>query len=60
MSSRKLSRLRITTLLVPNVRVGDWVLIHAGFAIQSLDPESAARTWSVLEQAAAADAGETQ
>ena len=53
------NRLRITTLLVPDVDVGDWVLIHAGFAIQRLDAESASRTWAVLEQAAASDAGES-
>ena len=43
------NRVRINTILVPEAGVGDWVLIHAGFAIQRLDAEAAARTWSVLE-----------
>jgi hydrogenase expression/formation protein HypC len=46
------NRLRVTTLLVPDVQVGDWVLVHAGFAIQRLDQEAARRTWAVLDQAA--------
>lgn len=43
------NRVRINTLLVPQAEVGDWVLIHAGFAIQRLDAEDATRTWAVLE-----------
>ena len=40
---------KINTSLVPEVRVGDWVLIHAGFAIQRLDQAEAEETWAVLE-----------
>ncbi len=43
------NRVRINTTLVPEAEVGDWVLIHAGFAIQRLDADAAARTWAVLE-----------
>jgi len=43
------NRVRVNTLLVPEAAVGDWVLIHAGFAIQRLEADAAARTWSVLE-----------
>lgn len=43
------NRVRINTVLVPEVGVGDWVLIHAGFAIQRLDAEAAMRTWAVIE-----------
>ena len=39
----------INTTLVPEARVGDWVLIHAGFAIQQLNEQDATRTWAVLE-----------
>jgi hydrogenase expression/formation protein HypC len=42
------NRLRVTTLLTPEARVGDWVLIHAGFTIQRLDSEAARLTWSIL------------
>jgi hydrogenase expression/formation protein HypC len=51
------NRVKITTLLVPDARVGDWVLVHAGFAIQRLDEQAAARTWAVLERAADAHEG---
>ena len=50
------NRVRVTTLLVPEARVGDWILMHAGFAIQRLDEQAAQRTWSVLEDVEAADA----
>jgi hydrogenase expression/formation protein HypC len=39
---------------VPEARVGDWVLVHVGFAIARLDPEEAARTLRLLAEAAAA------
>ena len=52
------SRLPVNTLLVPDVRIGDWVLTHAGFAIQRLDAEAAARTWAVLDEASRSIEGE--
>ena len=47
------NRVRINTLLVPEVRVGDWVLVHAGFAIQKLDAAAAADLWSLVSSASA-------
>lgn len=44
------NRIEVSTLLTPAVDVGDWVLIHAGFAIQQLDADEAAATWSILEE----------
>jgi hydrogenase maturation factor len=35
---------------VPDAVVGDWVLIHAGFAIQKLTQEETDEIWSVLEE----------
>ncbi len=43
------NRVKINTLLVGEVKIGDWVLIHAGFAIQKLDYAEAQETWAVLE-----------
>ena len=43
------NEVEVSTLLVPDANVGDWILIHAGFAIQQLNEEEAAATWSVLE-----------
>lgn len=34
---------------VPEVAVGDFVLVHVGFAIARIDPEEAARTLRFLE-----------
>lgn len=31
------------------VEVGDWVLVHVGYAIQSLEAEEARETWRLLE-----------
>jgi len=43
---------RITVLLdlVPEVKVDDWVLLHAGFAITILDPEDAKATYDLLSE----------
>lgn len=43
------NRLNISTALVPDARTGDWVLLHAGFAIQIISDEVAHKTWSILE-----------
>lgn len=40
---------RVSTALVPDVKEGDWVLVHAGFAIQTLSEEDVAATWAVLD-----------
>ena len=39
---------------VPEASVGDFVVVHAGFAIGRVDREAAARTLAYLEEAAAA------
>ena len=43
------NRVEVSTLLVPEAQLGDWVLMHAGFAIQRLNEQEAEATWSVLE-----------
>jgi hydrogenase expression/formation protein HypC len=35
---------------VPNAKVGDYVLVHVGFAISTVDAEEAARTYQLLEE----------
>lgn len=45
------NRLHIRTTLTPGVRVGDWVLVHAGFAITPIDEKDALETWSYLRGA---------
>jgi len=35
---------------VPEAGMGDYVLVHVGFAISKVDEEEAARTYEMLEQ----------
>jgi hydrogenase expression/formation protein HypC len=35
---------------LPEAAVGDYVLVHAGFAITRVDPDEAARTLRLLEE----------
>jgi len=41
--------------LLDDVRVGDWVIIHAGFAIAKLDEEEARQTLDLLREMAGSD-----
>lgn len=36
--------------LIEDAAIGDWVLIHAGFAIEKLDPEDAAETLRLFSE----------
>lgn len=36
--------------LVPNVRVGDYVLVHAGFAIETIDEDEARKTLELFKE----------
>ena len=41
----------IGLMLVTEPQVGDYVLVHAGFAIQKVDEEEALKTLALLEEA---------
>jgi hydrogenase expression/formation protein HypC len=43
------NRVEISTVLVPGCKQGDWVLLHAGFAIQTLDEREAQEAWAVVK-----------
>jgi len=45
------NRMSVSVALVPQARTGDWVLIHAGFAIEMLNTEEAQRRWKLLQDA---------
>ncbi len=51
------TELRVQLCMTPEAGVGDWVLVHAGFAIQQLDESEARAIWAVMEQFEDADAG---
>jgi hydrogenase expression/formation protein HypC len=36
--------------LLPQARLGDLVLVHAGFAISTIDEEEARKTWQLIEE----------
>jgi hydrogenase expression/formation protein HypC len=42
------NRVAISTALTPDAGVGDWVLVHAGFAIRQVDCDEAAETWALI------------
>ena len=46
----------VSLAMVPQAAVGDYVIVHVGFAIGMVDPEEAQRTLAMFE-AAAAEAG---
>ena len=48
---------RASILLTPEARVGDYVLLHTGYAINVIDEEEAAKTLKLLEEMAAAADG---
>ena len=41
---------RAKTTLLPEAKLGDLVLIHAGFAISLVDEEEAKETWQLLAE----------
>lgn len=45
------NRVRISRVLTPDTRPGDWVLVHAGFSIATVDEAEALETWDYLRQA---------
>jgi hydrogenase expression/formation protein HypC len=38
------------TTLLPHVKLGDLVLVHAGFAISTIDEDEARKTWELIEE----------
>lgn len=44
---------QVSLMLLPDAQVGEYVLVHAGFAIQTVDEEEARRTLELLEEIAA-------
>lgn len=44
------SRIDASLAFTPDARPGDWVLVHAGFALQVLDEQAAKETWQYLDE----------
>jgi hydrogenase expression/formation protein HypC len=44
------NRYKTKTTLLPEAKVGDLVLVHAGFAISLVDEEEAKQTWQLIAE----------
>jgi hydrogenase expression/formation protein HypC len=44
------NRYKAKTTLLPEAKLGDLVLIHAGFAISLVDEEEAKKTWQLIAE----------
>ncbi len=42
------NRFKAKTTLLPDAKLGDVVLVHAGFAISRVDEEEAKKTWDLF------------
>lgn len=42
---------KISLALVEDIQIGDYVIVHVGFALNRLDPEEAAKTLALFESA---------
>lgn len=51
------ARKRISVTLVDDLAVGDYVLVHAGFAINKIDEDEAMKTIELLRELAEHEAG---
>ncbi|MFH1418404.1 MAG: HypC/HybG/HupF family hydrogenase formation chaperone [Planctomycetota bacterium] len=45
------TRTDVSLVFTPEAQAGDWVLVHAGYALHVLDEKAALETWAYLEQA---------
>ena len=45
------SRTQVSLAVVPEAKLGDWVLVHAGMAITVLDEQEARETYEILSEA---------
>ena len=44
------NRYKAKTTLLPEVKLGDLVLVHAGFTISLVDEEEAKKTWQLIAE----------
>jgi hydrogenase expression/formation protein HypC len=44
------NRFKAKTTLLPNVKLNDLVLVHAGFAISMVDEQEAKETWQLFSE----------
>ncbi len=49
-------RRKVSMMLLPDAKIGEFVLVHAGFAIQAIDEDEAQRTLALFEELATLEA----
>lgn len=45
-------RKRVCVTLLPELKVGEYVIVHTGYAIEKLDPEEAKKTLALFDEIA--------
>lgn len=51
------AQVRVSLCMTPQAQVGDWVLVHAGFAIQLLEEEDVRSIWEAIGELESAREG---
>jgi hydrogenase expression/formation protein HypC len=46
----------ISTALIEDVQVGDYLILHVGYALAKIDPEEAEKTLALIKEAAGGQA----
>ncbi len=41
---------QVNISLISDLKVGDYLIVHAGFAIEKIDPEEATKTLEILKE----------
>lgn len=49
---------KASIVLLDDVQIGDYVIVHAGFAIQKLDEDAALETLKLMQEIVASSAGD--
>ena len=44
------TKVKTNLSLLENVKVGDWVIVHAGFAIEVINPQAARQTLNLIKE----------
>jgi hydrogenase expression/formation protein HypC len=45
------NKVDVSLAMVPEAKKGDYVLVHAGYALETLDQSEAEQTWEYLKEA---------
>lgn len=49
------NELRVSLAMTPEAKVGAWLLVHAGMALQEVDAAEARKTWEYLQEMGVAE-----